>query len=311
MNTYISVVICTYDHPKLLRDALTSVVGQHFDKALFEIIVVDNDPGNPSRATEETVKDFFGATNVRYLQEPLKGSSAARNTGIKNAKGDYIVTFDDDVRVPEHWLAAAHNIIKRVDPGIMGGPHKIAYEVKKPYWFLDSYINVPLISGPAHFITDESYLLFAANMCFKKSLLEAMGGFNTRFGPQGHNPGGGEETEIQIKTLREMPEEKIYFDPDLWVEHIVRKEELSLLWNIKKRYNYSQVNYVLKNNTREAAWVILAKIAGLAGCALINFLKGLLFRNKKKFRFLPNYLFECTFSYVYKIGLLTAALRAR
>jgi len=87
----VSVVIPAHNRPKLLKRAIKSVLAQTCQD--FEIIVVDD--GDVS--VEDVVKSFSDS-RVKYIKHkiPHKGGSAARNTGIKNSKGDYIAFLDDD-----------------------------------------------------------------------------------------------------------------------------------------------------------------------------------------------------------------------
>ncbi len=91
----ISVVIPTYNRRKLLERALDSVLAQTCTD--IEVLVVDDlsDDG-----TEEYLKNHPDK-RVRYLRlEEKGGACVARNTGIMNAKGDYIAFQDSD----DEWL---------------------------------------------------------------------------------------------------------------------------------------------------------------------------------------------------------------
>ncbi|MEK9177355.1 MAG: glycosyltransferase family A protein [Patescibacteria group bacterium] len=91
----VSVVIPTKNRPELLRQALTSVVGQTFKD--LEVIVVDDGTG-----AEETCRSF-PTLALRIVQNaPKQGGASARNTGVGEAQGEFIAFLDDDDRwVPE------------------------------------------------------------------------------------------------------------------------------------------------------------------------------------------------------------------
>jgi len=83
-----SVVIPTYNRPHLVVRAIDSVL-EHLPEA--EVLVVDDASTIP---TEEVVARFPG---VRYLRQPEnRGPGAARNRGIDEASGDWILMLDDD-----------------------------------------------------------------------------------------------------------------------------------------------------------------------------------------------------------------------
>lgn len=93
----VSVVMPTYNRASLLRCALRSVFAQTYGN--LEIICVDD---ASSDSTEEVLK-ACGDPRLRYIRhETNRGGSAARNTGIRAATGDYIAFLDDD----DEWLPA-------------------------------------------------------------------------------------------------------------------------------------------------------------------------------------------------------------
>ncbi|MEP6934499.1 MAG: glycosyltransferase [Nitrospirota bacterium] len=97
-DTLISIIVATCNRPEQLRGCLQSLVQQATTRRL-EIIVVDNRPGSYSLAG--LAAEF---PDVVFLEEPRRGVSFARNTGIVRSKGHVIVTVDDDVVVPTDWL---------------------------------------------------------------------------------------------------------------------------------------------------------------------------------------------------------------
>ena len=95
----ISVVICTRDRGRLLRDAVDSVLASDYPS--FEVVVVDN-----AGATSETrdVALRHPDPRVRYAHEPLAGLSYGRNRGLRVAVNEHVAFIDDDVVVDRHWL---------------------------------------------------------------------------------------------------------------------------------------------------------------------------------------------------------------
>lgn len=96
LSPKVSVVIPTCDRPKLLKRAIDSVLGQTFSD--FELIVVDDGIKEKAEAWIKTLSD----PRVHYLVSGGRGGSAARNMGIKSAKGTYVAFLDDDdIWVPD------------------------------------------------------------------------------------------------------------------------------------------------------------------------------------------------------------------
>lgn len=91
-----SVVVCTRDRTALLAQCLAALAA--LDHPSYEVIVVDNSRGD---ATTERLSERFGA---RYVLEPRRGLSRARNAGALAARGA-VVAFTDDDGVPHPgWL---------------------------------------------------------------------------------------------------------------------------------------------------------------------------------------------------------------
>jgi glycosyltransferase involved in cell wall biosynthesis/radical SAM superfamily enzyme YgiQ (UPF0313 family)/spore maturation protein CgeB len=94
----VSVIVPTHNRPDMLADAISSIIAQSMKS--FEIVVV-NDAGSDVRPVLE---QFGDRADIRYLaHETNRGLAAARNTGIRAARGKYIAYLDDDdVFYPEH-----------------------------------------------------------------------------------------------------------------------------------------------------------------------------------------------------------------
>lgn len=96
----VSVIIPTYKGSETLERAINSVLNQSYNNT--EIIIVDdNDKNSKQRRKTERLMRNFDQNNIIYINhEYNKNGAAARNTGIKNAKGKYIAFLDDD----DEWL---------------------------------------------------------------------------------------------------------------------------------------------------------------------------------------------------------------
>lgn len=93
----VSVIIPTHKGSRFVAEAIKSVIDQTYQN--LEIIVVDdNGKGTEEQVkTEQVVKPFVENNRVKYIaHEKNRNGSAARNTGVKNSKGEYICLLDDD-----------------------------------------------------------------------------------------------------------------------------------------------------------------------------------------------------------------------
>ncbi|MDY4953454.1 MAG: glycosyltransferase family 2 protein [Candidatus Onthomonas sp.] len=113
-NRLVSVIITTYKNEALLPRAIESVLHQTYP--YIELIVVDdNDPESPSRRATEAVMEHY--PSVCYLRHPEnRNGAAARNTGIRAAKGTYIAFLDnDDLYLSDHVAQCVEALQKRPD----------------------------------------------------------------------------------------------------------------------------------------------------------------------------------------------------
>lgn len=96
----VSVIIATYNRADLLTRAVNSVLAQSFTD--YEIIVVDD---CSSDDTQEVIRTFTDPRVRPLRHETNQGAAAARNTGISQAKGEYIAFLDDDDECTPNRLA--------------------------------------------------------------------------------------------------------------------------------------------------------------------------------------------------------------
>ena len=96
VNDLVSVVIPTYGRSDTLVRAIYSVKCQAY--ANVEILVVDdNEQGSEHSKTVAGIVDSLGYENLRWVTQPKHiNGAAARNAGIRAAKGEYIAFLDDD-----------------------------------------------------------------------------------------------------------------------------------------------------------------------------------------------------------------------
>ncbi|MFC2071734.1 glycosyltransferase family 2 protein [Chloroflexota bacterium] len=95
MNPIVSVIIPTYNRAHLVGRSILSVLGQTYQG--FELIVVDDS----STDDTEDVVHAFNDPRIRFIQHRQnRGANAARNTGLRAARGEYIAFQDSD----DEWL---------------------------------------------------------------------------------------------------------------------------------------------------------------------------------------------------------------
>lgn len=95
-NILVSVIIPVYNVAQYVKQCLQSVLDQSYDN--IEIIVIDDCGTDDSIAIVESIKEKYqGEKTIKILHhDHNRGLSAARNTGIKEAKGEWVYFLDSD-----------------------------------------------------------------------------------------------------------------------------------------------------------------------------------------------------------------------
>jgi len=301
----LSIVICTRDRLENLKEALESLEHQISTKNNVELLIIDN---NSKDGTEQFIKEYCNKKNRHYFCEEKIGLANARNRGWLEAKGDFIGYTDDDAILPENWIDEALLIIAQKKYMIFGGPYYPFYKDMKPYWFKDDY-------GSSYWLPNketelENNFLVGGNMFIHRKLLEESGGFPTQFGMSGNKLGYGEETYFQIKLLETNKNIKIFFSPRLYILHLVSKNKLSPFWGLKRYLiqgsNMFYHDYINSSN-KKMKW-ITSFLISLLTIPIISFILvldgtiGFIARNRKKYPFWQNYVYEKGKKYGVKIG---------
>ena len=95
----LSVIIPVYNVEKYVICCINSVIQNDLESSAYEIIIVDDESPDDS---VKTIKSYFqNVANLKVISQKNKGLGGARNTGILNATGTYLLFLDaDDYLVP-------------------------------------------------------------------------------------------------------------------------------------------------------------------------------------------------------------------
>ena len=233
ISVFISVLVCTYNRAELLANVLQTLGEQSLAPSEYEVIVVDNNSTDQTRIVAERFCQRY--PNMRYCFEPKQGLSHARNRGWQEARGDYVGYIDDDAKAPQEWLPVAQEMIEKLTPGMFGGPYYPFYNSPKPRWWKDSYREREH-AEKARPLTGYYEYLSGGNIFFRRTLLEKMGGFDTNFGMSGNKIATCEERELLLRIRKARPNELIYYDPRLYIKHLVDAKKMSFKWLIRHRF---------------------------------------------------------------------------
>ena len=133
---HITVCVCTYKRPTLLKRLLQDLDQQETDgRFTFSIAIVDNDR---LKSAENVVSNFATASNIpiTYAVVPEQNISLARNKAIESAHGDFVAFIDDDEFPIKRWLISLFEACENHEVEGVLGPVKRHFDVTPPKWVL-------------------------------------------------------------------------------------------------------------------------------------------------------------------------------
>ena len=101
----VSVIIPCYNQGRYLDDAITSVLVQTYQN--FEILIVDD--GSTEPETIEILQDYQ-QPKTRIIRTENQGVATARNLGIAQAQGTYILPLDADDKIGLFWFLCGNEV---------------------------------------------------------------------------------------------------------------------------------------------------------------------------------------------------------
>lgn len=220
-----SVVICTRQRGPSLEATIRSLAQQEAPFE-WEILLVDNGSRDGSLELARRLEREL-APRLRVVEEPTLGLSAARNRGIRVARGERIVFLDDDALPEEGWLAALAAALD--EPGVLaaGGPIDPLFAGERPAWLESRYL--PYLSawdrGPEPHDLFYNELPRGTNMAFRREAFERFGLFSRHLGRRGRSLLSCEETEFGLRLERGGARTR--YAPAARVQHRVETERLT------------------------------------------------------------------------------------
>jgi len=212
----VTVAIPTYNRADFLRQTLAGLVAQQFPRDHFEIIVLDNNSTDHTRAV---VAEFASAHPApRYLLETQQGLDYARNRAIAEARGEIIVFGDDDILVQPDWLAQMA-VPLLADPaqriGAVGGEVIPVFPDGLPPWVAEWHS--PLAFRPDLGPLEARQSPMGANLAFPRFVFAQLGVFHTALDRAAGNYFSGGDSEM-IRRVRAAGLE-VWFAPAAAVKH--------------------------------------------------------------------------------------------
>jgi glycosyltransferase involved in cell wall biosynthesis len=283
----LTVLICTHDRVALLESVLRSLNACQRPDAgagAVEILVIANACRDGTHAALEAYRARErrdGLLPLTWIAEPTPGKSHALNRGAAALRSDWVAIVDDDHRVSDDFLLRiGQAIVAHPQASLLCGRILPDWDGREPAWVHDDgpYRVYPLpiprqdfgdaprelgVGGP---------IPGGGNQIIRVDVLRRMGPFSTALGPQGHDLGGGEDTEYMLRALRAG--ERLWYVPGIVQYHHVDLERLALPYLMRKAYQRSASAVALHGaaggRARGMPMYLFRKLAGYAAAAVTS-----------------------------------------
>ncbi len=116
-----SIIVAVYNRLGEVKELLASVDKLDFKTSNFEIVFVDD---GSKDGFKEFIENYQQSSRIQIqvVFQENQGPGAARNYGMKVAKGDYFIFVDSDCILPNHWLKEIDTKLKAEAIDAFGGP---------------------------------------------------------------------------------------------------------------------------------------------------------------------------------------------
>jgi len=216
-----SIVLATRDRAALLQRALEGLLELDFPPAQLELCLVDNASCDDTaeRAAAFAARAPFA---VQLLAEPKVGLSAARNRGVRAARGEYLFFTDDDQLV-DPWVLREHQrVAHRYRVSAVQGAIELSFTAMRPAW----------LRGPLAAVLGETRRvpegladvdLYGGNMVLRRDVFDELAGFREDLG----KGAAGYAEDVELTRRLRARGEPIAYAPSARIFHLIGPERAS------------------------------------------------------------------------------------
>jgi glycosyltransferase involved in cell wall biosynthesis len=192
----ISVVVCTRNRLDSLQRCVRALCSTKTDHE-WELVIVDNGSEDRTSSFLASLPERFGNVSVVATFETKSGLASARNKGVSQARGNIVAFTDDDCYVAADYIDAMISAFATSSEiGFIGG-RVLPYDHSDLTFTIQEREDY-LVLKPRTFI--EAGTIHGANMAFRKTVLDRIGGFDERLGA-GTKFGSGEDIDAAASAL--------------------------------------------------------------------------------------------------------------
>lgn len=163
----ISVIIPLYNKEKTIKNTIESVLSQSYTD--FELIIVND--GSTDGSAEKVA--LFHDRRIRFIHKENGGVSSARNYGLKEAKGEWVLFLDADDKILPHCLQMLYALAEKYQIGdeveIVSGNYYRIYKGKKSIYSTHKYEGI--VKNNAKWYFFNKYSLRTGVALIKRNLM--------------------------------------------------------------------------------------------------------------------------------------------
>lgn len=220
-----TLIIPVYNRLEEVRELLASAELIDYSRASFEFLFVDDGSSDGLTSFLDGYRSETGI-QLRYIQQKNQGPGAARNNGMANARGSYLIFLDSDCLLPPQYLQTMAASLKERPLDAFGGPdaaHPSFSDVQKAInYAMTSPFTTGGIRGRKKQL--DAFQPRSFNMGISKEVYKKVGGFSTI------HPGEDPDLSIRIKNAGFS----VGNYPDLFVYHKRRIDFGKFLQQVQK-----------------------------------------------------------------------------
>ena len=201
-----SIIVPVFNRPDEVDELLQSLVGQTLKD--FEVVIVEDGSEKPCK---DVCEKYAGKIDLKYFMKKNSGPGQSRNYGAERANGEYLIVLDSDVVLPEGYLKAVDDELRREPADAFGGPdcaHDSFTETQKAISYsMTSFFTTGGIRGGKKKL--DKFYPRSFNMGIRRDVYMRLGGFSKmRF---------GEDIDFSIRIFKAGCKCRLF--PEAWVWH--------------------------------------------------------------------------------------------
>ncbi len=217
----VSVVIATYNRDDLLCGTVVDVLALEApDETPVEVLVVDQTPVHDV-STESQLHQWQETGAIRWIKTSPPGLTRARNIGIYEARGEFLIFIDDDVHIESKNFLTEH-VMALDKPGVGGVAGRIVAPDSPPLTVTRKIGDLGFFGtrepGFGSTWSGPTATVRGCNMSFRRDLLQAMAGFDERYTRSAFR----EDTDISYRIRRRRYQ--LWFAHEAWLYHLSAPE---------------------------------------------------------------------------------------